>query len=332
MRWRPEQGSSPRKILVIQLRRIGDSVLVAPVLDALRERWPEARIHLLTEYPVPDLFLGDPRVHVLWARPPRSRLAGLARNLRRERYDLVFDFQSLPVTAFLAWASGGFTVGFRKRFRGYVRGVALGDHRRSDYTADHKLDLLRAVGIDAPLTLPRLFAVPDAAPWEGLPEGPRVALVPVSPWPHKRWAPEAFAETARLLHAETGAVFVLAGGPGEDTTLEAVAGRLGGVPHRSRTFARVRELTAFLAGADLFLGNDNGPRHIAAALGIPTLGWFNEINPTQWTPPGPGNPVIWDPARAGGRPYRKDLDIVAERPEAAAKAAARLLRGTVSRP
>lgn len=332
MRWRPEGSPPPCKIFIIQLRRIGDCVLVAPVLDVLRGTWPEAKIHLLTEYPVPDLFAGDPRVHVVWARPQRAQLAGLAESIRRERFDLVLDFQSLPITAFLAWASGAYTVGFRKRFRGYARSVSLADHQGSDYTADHKLDLLRAIGIQTPLVLPRLFASKDDSSWAGLPKGPRVALVPVSPWAHKRWAPEAFAKTAKLLYDATGAVFVVAGGPGEDATLREVTKGMAGVPQAMKAFGRLRDLAAFLASADLFLGNDNGPRHVAAALGVPTLGYFNEINPTQWTPPGPGHPVIWDPARAKGRPYRRDLEIVPERPEAAAEAAARLLSKTVSRP
>ena len=323
--WSPEAGA-PGKVLLIQLRRLGDAVLLAPVLDALRGAWPGAKVHLLTEVPVPDLYAGDPRVDVVWVRPPRARLAGLAGTLRKERFDLVFDFQSLPITALLAWRSGAFTVGFRRRFRFYARSVRLGNHAGTHYTPDHKLDLLRALGVPAVLGPTRLHPPePDPSLWRGLPEGPRVALVPVSPWAHKRWAPEAFAETATRLHEATGAVFVLAGGPGEEESLLAVDELLAGVPHRVHEFRRVREFLAFLGSAALFLGNDNGPRHMAMALGVPTLGWFGRINPTHWTPPGPGNPVLWDRETAGRRPVREDLEIVPPRPEAAAEAAGRLL-------
>ncbi len=151
--------------------------------------------------------------------------------------------------------------------------------------------------------------------------------------PHKRWTPEAFAETARRIHAESGAGFVLAGGPGEEPALSAVAAGLGGVPHRVRAFRRLGDLAGLLAGADLFFGNDNGPRHIALALGVATLAWFGTQNPTHWTPPGPGpHRVIWDPARAAGRPVRPDLPLVADRPEAAAAAGLELLAAAAASP
>lgn len=319
---------APGKVLLIQLRRIGDAVLITPALDAIRETWPETRIHLLTEAPVPDLFVGDPRVDAVWVRPLRARLLPFAASLRREGFDLVFDFQSLPVTSFLGWATRAYTVGFRKRFRHQSRSVLLEDHRGNDHAADHKLDLLRSVGLPAPYRNPRLHPPPAPHPlWDELPPGaPRVALVPISPWAHKRWDPEAWSETARLLHRRTGAVFAVLGGPGEEETVEATASGLSGVPHLSRNLHRLREFTEALAGADLFLGNDCGPRHMAAALGLPTIAYFRDVNPSHWTPPEAKHPVLWDTTLARGRPVSEDLRILPVEPEAAAGAAADLLK------
>lgn len=327
--WIPTSGEPPSKILAIQLRRIGDSVLVTPALDALRAAWPDARVHLLTEEPVPDLFVGDSRVDVTWIRPTRSRLPQLSADLRREKYDLVLDFQSLPLTAVLSRATGAYSVGFKKRVRSFLynRAVSLEAHRGSDYAADHKLDLLRAIGLNPALSMPRLMAMASGQDlWGDLPGGPRIALVPVSPWEHKRWPAASFAETARILHRETGAVFVVAGGPGEEGQLREVARELGDVPHRTEEFKRLREFAAFLGDSHLFLGNDNGPRHLALALGTPTLAWFGHHNPTNWTPPHTDcHAVLWDRSQAKGRFVREDLDIVLDQPEEAARAAARLL-------
>jgi len=334
MRWNPEGDPPPRKILLIQLRRIGDAVLVTPALDALREAWPGARVHLLAEDPVPELFRGDPRLQVVWRRPPRSRLPDLLMSLRRERFDLALDFQSLPLTAGLARATGATAVGFRRRLRTpfYHLAVDLSAHRGSDYAADHKLDLLRAVGLSPRGLTPHLhLPSPDPGPWEGLGEGPKVALVPVSPWAHKRWAPEAFAATARLLHDETGAGFLVAGGPGEGATLEAVTEGLEGVPHRCRELPSLSPFLSLLGGADLYLGNDSGPRHMAIALGVPTVGYFGPHDPSHWTPPGDGHhPVLWDPP-PGRRPSRDDVTVLPPEPEVAARAGAKLLRERNSR-
>ncbi len=330
MSWTPGLAQAPRKILLIQLRRIGDAVLVTPALDALQEAWPEAELHLLTAPPVEQLFEGDSRLERVWVRPSRLRLPALAMALRGAQFDLAFDFQSAPLTALLALATGAFTVGFRRRWRHYHRAVELQLHQGSQYAADHKLDLLRALGLKPLSLLPRLaHRAKDMTPWSDLPSGPKVALIPVSPWAHKRWSAEAFAETARLLHEQTGAVFVVAGGPGEETALREVADRLTDVPHRVRAFGPLRDLAAFLAGADLYLGNDNGPRHIALAQGVPTIARFSRDNPTHWTPPSdPRHPVIWDASHVRGRAVRGDLIILPEDPIAVARAAADLLRLT----
>jgi ADP-heptose:LPS heptosyltransferase len=133
MRWNPEGTRPPRKVLFVQWRRIGDAVLVTPALDAAREAWPDAEIHLLVSPPAADLFAGDDRVSALWMRPPGRRLPSLARALRREGFELVLDFQSLGATAFLARCAGGYAIGYAKRGRGlvYHRRVAALAHRGS---------------------------------------------------------------------------------------------------------------------------------------------------------------------------------------------------------
>jgi ADP-heptose:LPS heptosyltransferase len=142
----------------------------------------------------------------------------------------------------------------------------------------------------------------------------------------KRWEPARFAEAAGRLHARTGGVFALVGGPGEEDDLRATASRMTGVPHVVRTFARLGGIASVLAGADLYLGNDNGPRHVAVALGLPTVAWFGGRNPGVWTPPGSDRHcVLWNPARGDGSSVRADLRVLPERPEAAAEAAAELL-------
>ena len=117
MRWRPERGAAPRKILVIQLRRIGDAVLITPALDAIRDAWPAAEIHLLTSGAIPDLFENDPRVARIWTEPRGRPVGWLVLEIRRARFDLVLDFQSIPLTAGLSLLSGAYAVGFEKPYR-----------------------------------------------------------------------------------------------------------------------------------------------------------------------------------------------------------------------
>lgn len=318
---------APQRILIIQLRRIGDTVLLTPVLDALREAWPDTSLHLLTEYPASDLFEGDDRLNAVWIRSPKTFLFKLLPELRKERYDLVLDFQSLPATSLLARATGATTYGFKDRFRTFHHAVDLHEHTGTHYTADHKLDLVRALGIAPKSFLPRLVPPAQIHPvWAHYTDSPKVVLSPVSPWAHKRWSSAAFIETATHVHAATGAAFVIAGGPGEQSTLNEVASGLTNIPHETLSLNRLRDLSAVLIGADLFLGNDNGPRHMALALGLPTVGYFSEVNPIFWTPPDPRHPVLWDLAHARGRSLPSGRMILPPTPEAAAQAAIDLLK------
>ena len=257
MAWQPGAGRAPERILAVQLRRIGDVVMTTPALDAIRNVWPGVKLHLLTSDPSPDLFVGDSRLNVLWRRPPRRGLLELGRALRSEAFDLCLDFQSLPWTAILARSTGAYTVGFAKRYRraAYHTAIRLEDHRGTDYAADHKLDLVRAIGLDPELVLPRLAPPhPHETIWLPAGERPRVIVVPVSLRPHKRWSASAFADTAVRVHRETGAYVLVAGGPGEDAPLAEVAAGMSAVPHAVHTFAGLGEFSSAIRRGRSVLG------------------------------------------------------------------------------
>ncbi len=328
MRWSPETGRPPERVLLIQLRGVGDVVLVTPILDALRTRWPDTKIHWFTDPRIPPLFSGDPRVDTFWIQTGWLRIAAYAQRLRRERFDLVLDLQSLPVTAVLSRATGGYVVGFSKRGRALFQDcpVDLRRHRGTGYALDHKLDLLRAIGMEVSVGSPRLAPPSHPHPvWNDTPPGARVALVPTSHLDHKRWDPHAFAAVADGLVAR-GATVIPCGGPGEEDQLRAVTRLMASAPPDPVVARDLAGFKQLLAGADLFLGNDTGPRHIAVALGLATIGWFDTPNPSNWTPPdAERHPVIWDRDKAAGRFLREDLIVLREDPAEVLKAALELL-------
>jgi ADP-heptose:LPS heptosyltransferase len=118
----------------------------------------------------------------------------------------------------------------------------------------------------------------------GLKPGSRYAVIqPTSKFFTKEWTPEGFAEIAGYLAREHGFQVLLSGGPGEEPKLRSVAQRCkenllvcGGVS--------VGELLWVLRGAKLFVGNDSGPTHLAAALGVPTVVLFGSSDAEVWYP------------------------------------------------
>ena len=205
-------------------------MLTTPLLDAMAVAWPEAAIHLWTGSLTAPLFREDPRVTSILERGSDLGIPAAVASLRHARFDLVLDPQSVFLTALAARLSGGYAVGFRRRIRGrwYHRAAALEDHGGSGYAADHKLDLLRLLGVDCALVRPRLAGARSPAPVKS----PRILVAPGSPVPDKRWRIPELESACRAIVEATGGSIELAAGPGEEQALEKLARCL---PHRRPT-------------------------------------------------------------------------------------------------
>ena len=300
------------RVLVIQLRRLGDLLMVTPLLRQLHGAFPLAEVDLLCEPAGLPIMRLNPHLNELLTIPAHSTivdLLDLARQLRARRYDWVVDCQGLPKTALLARLSGASVrVGFGGR---WWRAPAY-SHRYTrhdaDYSARDKLRLLaRALDAGAAPDLadldldflvggetrrqaenfcrawfPGEACLPPARPG-GPARWPMAALFGVSRQPYKIWPPERLAEIGRRL-AERGWRPFLVHGPGEEESARLVAALLEGalVDYPLPDLPVLKEI---LARCALFVGNDGGPKHLAASAGVPTLAVFGRVHPEAWTRP-----------------------------------------------
>jgi ADP-heptose:LPS heptosyltransferase len=306
-------GPRPR-ILVIKLATLGDLLLATPALRALRRRYPDARLDVLTTPEAASLLEDSPhvdRVHSVHLRPlgrdrdARGRvsavgyLAGLLAQLRRTRYDaaVLAHHLTLPgaprkYRALLAAIAPSQSVGLDNGRGGFLD-VRVPDHGfGSRHEAHYALDL--AAALDAALRAGerglRLadLGCPDIALAPlGAADPPRVAIHPGSGAYSvaRRWPATRFAEVAAALHASYGASVALLGGPGERELVASVADRLGGQEWVSAVYpSSPRALAEELSGCTLFIGNDSFPMHMAAAVGIPLVAVFGPSNARAWGP------------------------------------------------
>ena len=157
------------------------------------------------------------------------------------------------------------------------------------YAAEASLDLVRAIGI-APhglaLTLP---VAPEAQrtidDWlrrSGLGARPVVACLPSGTWPTKTWPAERFAAAMDGLHPDADIVWIW--GPGEEPLARACRGRMRN-PATLAPATSWQELAALIARCALLVSNDSGPKHLAVALGVPTVTVFWPTHPGAWQPP-----------------------------------------------
>jgi ADP-heptose:LPS heptosyltransferase len=284
----------PERILVIQLRQIGDVLLTTPALRSLRQRYPGAYIAYLVE-PVPAQVLrGNPHINEIITRPLnggwREPLETLSR-VRRGQFDLVIDYLANPRTSLVSWLSGArVSISYANRRRSFAYTHPV--HPEGDFSAAHKLSLLRV--LECPQdSLELEMDVPAAALEKarnfledhGLTQGrPIVCIEPFHKRPVREWPGEYFADLADMIKRELGVCVIMLWGPGREADVRKIMESCSH-DHILAPATNLYELAAFFRMADLFVGNDGGPRHIAASQGTPT---FVVLGPTDdtWTPAG----------------------------------------------
>ena len=291
------QHESMQNILIIKLRYLGDVLLATPVLQALRKAWPQARVTvavnrgteaILTHHPCVDEILVVDRFN--W----RSQWA-LLRDLRRRRFDCVLDLSDSDRSAVLTMASGAPTrVGFNweHRWRGLVYTNIVEAAYGDMHIVDYDLATLEPLGIAPATGQPSIhLGTKDEAEASRLIDETELAgrlwimIHPGARYWFKSWAEERFAALIDHL-ALRGLPSALVGGVGD----REKAGRIASLCRRppidlvGRT--SVMGLAALMKHATLFIGNDAGPMHMAAALGVPVVGLFGPSDPRVWGPRG----------------------------------------------
>lgn len=297
----PVRLETVQRLLVIRHRAGGDLLLATPALRALRQGLPEARIEVLTSRGFAELLEGNPDVDAVLAFDRRSILsqAGLYVQLLKGGYDVVLDLVSNPRSAFLSVLTRArVRVGYDLPGRAWAYTLRLPRERVGPdgpilrYAPEAALDQVRALGLPAGELALRFTVTPRAATridgWlraEGLPgDRPLVACLPAGSWPAKAWPAERFVQVMDALAATAGAEVVWLWGPGErDLAIRCRDGMRA--PARIAPLAGWQDLGALLARASLLVGNDSGPKHVAVALGTPTVTVFGPTHPATWHPP-----------------------------------------------
>lgn len=287
------------RVLAIRPRALGDVVLVTPALRSLALGHPDDALEVVTEARYAPLLEGLEGVARVWPLERSSRATfDLMMALRRRRYRMVVDFFGNPRSALLAAGSGAaWTAGFDLRGRRYAYRVrvprdAPGPGGRREHASTAHLRLARAAGGAETDARPRVAlsaAAREAA--ESLLDqagvtrpGRTIGLVAAGTWATKTWPVSHAASLAsRLISAGHGVLLIA--GPGEERVSEVMTRLVPGLAVLPR--CDVAGLAGVIARLEAVVGTDSGPRHLAAALDVPTFAWFGPTDPDTWQPPGP---------------------------------------------
>ncbi len=292
------------RLLVIRLRSIGDIVLLTPALRLVKAWRPDLHLSILVESQFRELLEGNTDadevlgVESARASPKRSAYWRIAESLWRGKFDVSINLHGGPTSAWLTAASRArWRVGFAHFHKSWLYNVRIPDARgtlmkEKIHTAEHQACAFFRLGMPkADIPRARLIVSARSAEWWakatesiGIETGRDYAVLH-SPalYATKQWAPDRFAKLGHWLEREARVIPVYSAGPGEAAVLDAVE-RAANAPIRRLPPASLGQFSAAIAGARLFIGNDSGPAHMAAALGRPLVVIFGSSSSDIWGP------------------------------------------------
>lgn len=283
-------GDGKPRLLFVTLSNIGDLLLTTPALEALHQAWPEHLIDIVADARSSDLLRACPYLGTLYHRDKRAGMTGtlkLIAALRARRYAAVVDLR----TDFLPWL-----LRTDSRAARWRRG-AHGPHAAEQHFAIAARILPNPVDIPAA----RIWITQEdeqfaAQALASLP-GPRLlAIAPGANWPGKIWPMSHFDALLERTAGLFSGVILL--GSRQDRVITAALKERSPVPALDLAgTTTLRQAAAVLDAASVFLGNDSGLGHLAAARGIPSITLIGPGRPERYKPWGPQARLLEAPQR-----------------------------------
>ena len=287
-------GEPSLKVLLIQLRQLGDILLTTPVIRAIKKTYPDAEVSFLT-HPMGKLILtgnSDLKEHLIYPSSGRLEQIQFAFALRAKKFDVVFDFMGNPRSAILTRVTGA-----PKRYsfaspRSWAYTGVVPRESGLDYIVKEKFRILAQAGIqssDLRLMLP--WSTTDLKPWQEFlskkpllqDDSPRVVLSPTHRRENRRWSASSWIRLAEVLTQDWNARVIWVWGPGEEEEVKALKDQCRVATYLAPKTG-FRELAALTAQTELFIGNSNGPSHVAVAVNTPSLQLHGPTDAPSWSP------------------------------------------------
>jgi heptosyltransferase-2 len=302
------------KIMIRATNWVGDAIMALPALRAVRQRHPDATISIVARPYVGDIYRDQQICDELIAYDPNGAHRGwsgrekLISDLRSHNFDVALLLQNAFDAAWLAWRSQiPQRVGYARDARSLLLTKAIPVPKPGEIPAHEKfyyLELLRRAGwLDQLPDEPHItLRVPDAARQRAaqilLESGarPHVRRIAVgagaSYGSAKCWPPDRFAKALNALLSQADADVILFGTPSELPVSTAIAAELRRSPINITGKTSIADLPALLSQCHLFLGNDSGAMHVAAAVGLPVVAVFGPTDPEGTAPVTPRVTIV----------------------------------------
>jgi heptosyltransferase-2 len=305
-----ENQKQVEKILINCPSWIGDAVMALPALQSVHQNMPQAQITLLVNSWIADLYKNLSFTHNIILYSPKGADRGIrgfakaVRNIRQQKFDVAILLQNAFRPALLAWLSHvphrwGYATDGRSLLLTKAIKVNAEDHQY--HHVYYYLRLLEKLGLRTEKSTIRLNLTPEqkekgkhlllSKGYE--PQKPTVGIHPGAAYGEaKRWLTDRFAQLAERLISKNAVQVILFGAPQELSLVTTIRLLMSTNPIVLVGETTLEELMASMIWCDLFIANDSGPMHLAAALGIPLVALFGPTNEKRTAPMGEEHIII----------------------------------------
>jgi heptosyltransferase-2 len=298
------------RILIRSANWVGDAIMSTPAIRAIRKNFPAAHIGILAKPWVSPLYENNPDIDEILIYDAAGRHKGLmgkwrlSNDLKAFQFDLAILLQNAFEAALLAFLA---KIPNRMGYAADGRSALLTHriHRPHDYKRIHQIDyylgILKRAGFETfgreqTLIISETERKNAEAILNFYGADNKELLIGINPGAAygtaKRWFPDRYAELCRRIEEQVDAKFIVFGGPGEESLGEHICDQVGKNCINLCGKTNLRQAFALIETCRLFITNDSGLMHAAAALNIPQLAIFGSTNYTTTSPAGDKSTII----------------------------------------
>ncbi|MEA3280294.1 MAG: lipopolysaccharide heptosyltransferase II [Thermodesulfobacteriota bacterium] len=304
-----------KRLLIRSTNWIGDAVMTTPAIRAIRKNFPNAEISILAKPWVAPLFESSPYVDNLLIYDSAGKhkgLAGklrLARELKKYRFDAAILLQNAIEAAIIAFFAGiPCRIGYNTDARGFLltHPVPCTPQIKKIHQTGYYLGILQGVGLktdglELDLVVDKKYQKRSAEILEEHGISRKEMLVGINPsatfGPAKQWFPERYAALSDKIHEVFGARILLFGGPGDRELGARISRMMQHPPVDLCGKTDLEEALALINMCNLFITNDSGLMHVAAALDVPLIAIFGSTNSVTTGPQSQRSKIVRVPIK-----------------------------------
>lgn len=293
-----------KNILIIRWCCIGDVLQTTPLIRAIHKRFPNAQIDYMTNQWSRAVLENNPYLTSIIDYPERtfSFLLSQKRIFKQKKYDIVFVCDDSFFPSLLAFFTGAkYRIGFNAYNRGFLYTHYVKRYFGDKWhVIDAYLELGRIIGIRDDGKKMDMFLTEEELKWgyefirgKGVETNKKIVCIfpggasnPGDVMPSRRWIPQRYGKVSEILHKELDAEIIVIGAKSDEEIVKEVIKSANCKVTIIVGETTIRQLAAILKQCQLFIGNDTGPLHIAAAVGTPTICIFGPSDPAKHTPLG----------------------------------------------